>query len=287
MAFFITGLDTEALALRAQPSLKLGQLRDGSSGAMTSSFQMPSSSFAALLEYMPSENPRDSGAASMWSRRWRILVGVLVRRHVDHRLHQPVALGCLAWQRRDAIVVATVRGLYRRESDGAGGFRWARKATPAGVIGTVVVARTGGVTTFFAAPLNGPVFRSANGNTWNVVGTGFPGVNVARVGLAVQPTNPNVLYALVAASDWSLLGVYRLDNSTGAWRQITGPPNDLFGTAVIGFQGGTTLRLPSIPPTPTSSTSAARPASQTEHGQGAHSDAPSRARARGRGSRTT
>ena len=141
------------------------------------------------------------------------------------------------------VVGATVRGLYRRESDGAGGFRWARKATPAGVIGTVVVARTGGVTTFFAAPLNGPVFRSANGNTWNVVGTGFPAVNVSRVGLAVQPTNPNVLYALVAASDWSLLGVYRLDNSTGAWRQITGAPTDLFGTAVIGFQGGYDLAI--------------------------------------------
>src|SRR4030095_3339813 len=46
MAFFTTGLGTEALALRAQPSLKLGELKYGWSGAMTSSFHTPSSSFA-------------------------------------------------------------------------------------------------------------------------------------------------------------------------------------------------------------------------------------------------
>ena len=33
----------------------------------------------------------------------------------------------------DRVVGATMQGLYRREPDGAGGFRWARKATPAGV----------------------------------------------------------------------------------------------------------------------------------------------------------
>ena len=135
------------------------------------------------------------------------------------------------------VVGATMQGLYRREPDGAGGFRWARKATPAGSIGSVVVARAGGATTFFAAPFNGPVFSSADGNTWNVVGTGFPAANVGRVGLAVQASNPNVLYALVAASDGSLLGVYRLDGAAGAWRQVAGAPADLFGTAAIGFQG--------------------------------------------------
>ena len=143
----------------------------------------------------------------------------------------------------DRVVGATMQGLYRREPDGAGGFRWARKATPAGVIGTVVVARTGGVTTFFAAPFNGPVFSSADGSTWTVVGTGFPGANVGRVGLAVQASNPNVLYALVAASNGSLLGVYRLDGGAGAWRQIAGAPADLFGAAAIGFQGSYDLAI--------------------------------------------
>src|SRR4026208_2479611 len=76
MAFFTTGLGTNELAFRAQPSWKLGELKYGWSGAITSSFQIPSSSFAALLGYMPSENPRDTGAASMWSRRWRILAEV-------------------------------------------------------------------------------------------------------------------------------------------------------------------------------------------------------------------
>ena len=138
----------------------------------------------------------------------------------------------------DRVVGGTMQGLYRREPDGSGGFRWARKATPAGSISSVVVARTGGTTTFFAAPSSGPVFSSTDGNAWSTVGTGFPAAaNVGRVGLAVQATNPNILYALVAATDGSLLGVYRLDNQAGAWRQISGAPADLFGTAMIGFQG--------------------------------------------------
>jgi hypothetical protein len=137
----------------------------------------------------------------------------------------------------DRVVAGAFPGLYRREPAAGGTFHWARKATPAGVITSVVVARTGGITTFFAAPSSGPVYSSPDGNTWTVVGTGFPAANVGRVALAVQATNPNVLYALVAASNGSVLGVYRLDNAGGSWRQVTGAPADLTGTVAIGYQG--------------------------------------------------
>jgi len=82
------------------------------------------------------------------------------------------------------------------------------------------------------------VYSSTDGNSWAVVGTGFPAAAaVGRVGLAVQATNPNVVYALVAASDGSLNGIYRLDNLAGAWHLVSGGPADLFGTSAIGFQG--------------------------------------------------
>jgi hypothetical protein len=142
----------------------------------------------------------------------------------------------------DRVVAATFQGLYRREPAGAG-FQWARKSTPSGAISSVVVARTGGTTTFFAAPWAGPVFSSADGNTWTQVGTGFPTSNVGRVGLAVQANNPNVLYALVAALTGSLRGIYRLDNMTGAWRSIAGAPADLFGPDPQHLQGSYDLAI--------------------------------------------
>ena len=51
-----------------------------------------------------------------------------------------------------------------------------------------------------------------------------------RIGLAVQRNNPNVVYALVANSSDALLGVYRLDNLAGAWKNISGAPSDVLGS---------------------------------------------------------
>ena len=134
------------------------------------------------------------------------------------------------------VVAGTRSGLYRREPSGVG-FAWARKANPAGFITSVVVARSGPTTRFFAARQNGGVFTSTDGDTWSAVGSGFPAANVGRVGLAVPGGNPNVLYAFVAASDGSPLGVFRLDGAAGPWRPVTGVPADVFGQANPGFQG--------------------------------------------------
>jgi hypothetical protein len=136
----------------------------------------------------------------------------------------------------DRVVAATRKGVYRREPAPAGGFHWARKAVPGGGFATsVVVARTGAATTFYAARVGGPVASSSDGHTWAVVGAGFPTANVGRVGLAVQPTNPGVVYALVAnpaqrdGGDALLNGVYRLDVADGTWRRVGGAPANLFG----------------------------------------------------------
>lgn len=137
----------------------------------------------------------------------------------------------------DRVVAGTFLGVYRREPAPGGGFHWARKTGPSGRISSVVAARAGGTTTYYAAPFVGPVFSSTDGNTWAPAGTGFPSANVGRVGLAVRANDPTVVYALVAATNGSVRGVWRLDAAAGQWRQISGHPADLFGTASIGFQG--------------------------------------------------
>lgn len=141
----------------------------------------------------------------------------------------------------DRVVAATYVGLYRREPNGAGGFHWVRKLSDRW--SSVVVASAGATTTFYASLSTGPVHSSTDGHTWTTAGTGFPANDVARVGLAVQSTNPGVVYALVAkASDSHLHGVYRLDTSAGNWRQVTGAPITLFGPD-LGKRGQGTYDL--------------------------------------------
>ena len=135
------------------------------------------------------------------------------------------------------VVGGTLRGVYRREKNGSD-FHWVRKNIDGGKEATsVVVAHKGSVTTFFASHYGGRVFSSNDGDVWSVLGTEFPGSNVGQVRLAVQPDNPDVLYALIAHTNGSLLGIWRWDKSDDTWREISGSPSDLFGTTSIGFQG--------------------------------------------------
>jgi hypothetical protein len=136
---------------------------------------------------------------------------------------------------RENVVGATSVGLYRREPDGAGGYQWVQKR--AGVHSSIVVARTGVVTTFLAAAWGDQVYMSNDGSTWNVAGTGFP-AGSTRIGLAVQRDNPNVVYAMVANAANALLGVYRLDNAAGSWQSVAGAP-----AGVLGSQGDYDLTI--------------------------------------------
>jgi hypothetical protein len=140
----------------------------------------------------------------------------------------------------DQVVAATDQGIYRREPAGGGAFHWAYKLPPAGKDETtsVVAARTGTTTTFYASGPQGQVVTSPDGDAWHEVGSPyqgterdlpFPGDDIFRVGLAVQPTNPNVVYALVARKNKKLHGLYRLDRTEGTWRKVLGVPADLFG----------------------------------------------------------
>jgi hypothetical protein len=147
----------------------------------------------------------------------------------------------------DRVVAATMEGLYLREPDGKRGFRWAYK-WPGGKNETtsVVATRTGSTTTFYASGAEGHVFASTDGQDWAEIGEGFPGTgaepafpgpDVERVGLAVQPTDPSVVYALVARKkNKKLHGLYRLELTEGIWRKVLGVPTDLFGD--VGEWGG-------------------------------------------------
>ena len=140
---------------------------------------------------------------------------------------------------RERVVGATIYGLYRREPDGGGGYHWARKR--AGIFTSVVAARDDeDGTVFFAARWGGAVFFSDDGETWHNLGTGLPASSAGRVGLAVQPHNPQTVYYLAEKQgEHTTLGVWRFDKGAGgAWKPVTNYPPD-----VLGDQGSYDLAI--------------------------------------------
>ena len=77
------------------------------------------------------------------------------------------------------------------------------------------------------------VFRTTNGGTsWERLGTGLPAVspNVGRIGIAVAPNLPNVVYAIVNTAAGPFEGFYKSVDGGTTWAKTSaaGNPGDLF-----------------------------------------------------------
>jgi hypothetical protein len=71
---------------------------------------------------------------------------------------------------------------------------------------------------------------------WSAAGTGWNPTNPWMTVLAMQPTNPHVVYALVSNQAGFVAGVFRLDTSGGAsapWLSLSHFPADLFGNHTV------------------------------------------------------
>lgn len=133
---------------------------------------------------------------------------------------------------RENVIGATTQGLYRRVARPGGDFEWV--SVRPGVHSSAVVARGGGTTRFFCAAWSHDgaatrIFHSDDGGvTWQATGSGLPTSNTGRIALAVQPNEPNRVYALLATeSAGTLQGVFRLDGVTSAWKRVTSVPDVL------------------------------------------------------------
>ena len=61
------------------------------------------------------------------------------------------------------------------------------------------------------------IYKSTDaGATWNKVSSGLPSVDMGRIGLAVSPADPNVVYAAVEAADGKG-GIFRSDDKGATW----------------------------------------------------------------------
>ncbi|MDE3740411.1 WD40/YVTN/BNR-like repeat-containing protein [Maribacter polysaccharolyticus] len=79
---------------------------------------------------------------------------------------------------------------------------------------------------------NSALYKSTDGGfSWNKIHNGFPTGKLGRLGIAVAPSNPNVLYTVIEAEKDERKGLYRSDDAGNSWKQL----NNDFGITVRPF----------------------------------------------------
>lgn len=104
--------------------------------------------------------------------------------------------------------------------------------------------KIGGYKDVKIAPNTTRVFATSGGNTYvsndgvNFTKTGVPSSGVGRVEIAISPSNPDVVYAVLAGSSGDFKGIYRTTDGGTNWSQIAvggSPSFDLFGSNNQGW----------------------------------------------------
>jgi photosystem II stability/assembly factor-like uncharacterized protein len=126
---------------------------------------------------------------------------------------------------RENVVAATTEGLYQRVVPANGQAQWILRRDK--MHSSVVAATAANGPRFIAAEWGGKIWSSRDGKQWSSLGSGFPAANVARITLAVQKQNADLVYAFVSDANGLVQGVYRLDGGNGSWKKIANPPDVL------------------------------------------------------------
>ncbi len=76
---------------------------------------------------------------------------------------------------------------------------------------------------FNSGGLNSALYKSTDGGkTWNKIHTGFPAGKLGRIAVALAPSKPSTLYAVIEAEKDSEKGLYRSDDSGATWKFLNG-----------------------------------------------------------------
>jgi photosystem II stability/assembly factor-like uncharacterized protein len=74
------------------------------------------------------------------------------------------------------------------------------------------------VFTYIGGGPESAIYKSTDGgNTWNKIMTGMPSGDIGRIGMAISPAQPDVVYAIVEAREGG--GVYRSNNRGASWEK--------------------------------------------------------------------
>jgi photosystem II stability/assembly factor-like uncharacterized protein len=70
---------------------------------------------------------------------------------------------------------------------------------------------------------NSALYKSTDaGKTWNKIHNGFPTGKIGRIAVAVAPSNPNLLYAVIESDKAETKGLYRSEDAGANWKRTNG-----------------------------------------------------------------
>ncbi len=103
---------------------------------------------------------------------------------------------------------------------------------------------------WYVGGVNGGVWQSVDGGTtWAKLAAGLPTGSVGRIGLAIAPSSPSTVYALIINDDGVYMnGIYRSVDSGATWTR-TSTGGDAFAFSTYGYYFGRIRVDPSSPST--------------------------------------
>jgi photosystem II stability/assembly factor-like uncharacterized protein len=142
----------------------------------------------------------------------------------------------------DTIFSSTTVGLYRSTN---GGTNW--QLMRAGTATDVIIDPTNPNNVYAAFWADG-IYKSTNANdsnpSWTKLTNGLPTGNFSRLALDISPSSPSTLFALMAATNYTIDKFYITEDGGLSWNQIPLPGGN------IGGQGFYNIFLASDPNTP-------------------------------------
>ncbi|HEU4884783.1 MAG TPA: hypothetical protein VFT45_21175, partial [Longimicrobium sp.] len=127
---------------------------------------------------------------------------------------------------------ATGKGVYRSTD---GGVTWMPMSSgiPANVPATDVSINPATPTTVYAAVWGQGIYRTTNASAatpaWTKLTAGLPAGGISRIALAVAPSAPQTVYALIADAAYAVNGFYRTTNGGTSWTAIPLPGGGIGG----------------------------------------------------------
>lgn len=140
----------------------------------------------------------------------------------------------------NTVLAASNLGLYRTTN---GGTKWVRMTNGLPAISVTVIAATdvafdpGTPSTAYVAFWGSGIYKTTNATaanpSWTKLTGGLPTTNIGRIAIAVSPTSPLSVYALIANASDSLLGFFVSSDGGTNWTPVAPGPISVYGAYTL------------------------------------------------------
>jgi hypothetical protein len=142
----------------------------------------------------------------------------------------------------NTVLTVSNLGLYRTTN---GGISWIRLTNGLPAISAAVIAATDVVfdpitpSTAYVAFWGSGIYKTKNANaanpTWTKLAGGLPASDISRIAIAVSPTSPHSVYALIANASDTLNGFFASSNAGTTWTTVSAAGVQVYGAYTLNI----------------------------------------------------